>query len=121
MDRIELGHDLPSYDDPERGQQRDLSDLRGFFCGSSGMTVQFGIIDANNALVGSWFYRTFVPNEFVSFNPFNQAGVPYPTYSYSNCWLYINPTAGSGYLYCYGASANNTTNDPASLIAVQFQ
>lgn len=93
----------------------------GFLCGSSSLSVQFGIIDGDDNLVGDYWNRTFVPNEFVSFNPFAQAGVPYPTYSYSNCWLWINPTAGSGYLYCYGASANNTTNDPAALIAVQFQ
>jgi len=93
----------------------------GFLCGSSSLTVTFAIIDANNSFAGTAWSRTFVPNEFVSFNPFAQAGVPYPTYSYSNCWLYIQPSSGGGYLYCYGASANNTTNDPAALVAVQFQ
>ena len=51
--------------------------------------------------------------------PFNDAGVAYPANSYDNVILEIQPTSGTGKVICFGASANNTTNDPAAHIAIQ--
>ncbi|MDH4196136.1 MAG: hypothetical protein OEW05_01860 [Candidatus Aminicenantes bacterium] len=85
------------------------------------LTVEFTIFDANGLIVGSPFTKTFILNDFQSFNPFIQAGAPYPAQSHDNCWLRIRPTAGTGTLLCFGATANNFTNDPAAHIAVQYQ
>lgn len=99
----------------------------GFFNAISGgysMTVEFRIIDANNSIVGSTFTKTFSAWEFKSFNPFVEAGVGSGTYN--NCWLWINPTssgnsgAGTKGLFCFGSSANNSTNDTYAHIATQF-
>jgi len=35
--------------------------------------------------------------------------------------LWITPTSGSGKVMVFGASANNTSNDPAAHIGVQYQ
>jgi len=98
----------------------------GFFnatLGSSGpMTVQFAVLNGDNSGLGSIFYKTFAPWEFMSFNPFVEAGVG--SGPYDDCWLWINPTssgntaAGSCGLFCFGSSANNSTNDTSSHIAV---
>ena len=47
--------------------------------------------------------------------------MPYPANSYDNAYLLVSPTSGSGLLFCFGASADNTSNDPAAHIAVQSQ
>lgn len=89
------------------------------------ITVQFGIGNDSNQLLGSYFTKTFQALEFQSFNPFVEAGIGAGTYD--NCWLYIQPTvsASSGVgtkgLIGFGSSANNTTNDSSSHIAVQLQ
>ena len=99
----------------------------GFFnatLGSSGpMTVQFAVLNGDDSGgTGSIFYKTFAPWEFMSFNPFVEAGVGSGTFD--NCWLWINPTssgntaAGSCGLFCFGSSANNTTNDTCQHSAV---
>jgi len=63
--------------------------------------------------------KTFVGYDFQSFSPFLEAGVPYPGSSYDNVILKIDPTSGAGKVMCFGASANNASNDPASHLAVQ--
>lgn len=88
---------------------------------SSSITCTFYVLDSNYTYVGSAFSKTFVGFDFKAFNPFAEAGVSYPTYSYTNMYLLVWPTAGSGTLFCFGASANNYTNDPGSHLAVQFQ
>jgi len=85
------------------------------------VTIELKLIDANGSQIGSTITRTLVGYDFQSFSPFNQAGVPYPTYSYDNVVLWITPTSGSGKVMVFGASANNTSNDPAAHIGVQFQ
>jgi hypothetical protein len=85
------------------------------------LTVNFSLIDAGGNMIGSAFTRTISGHQFLSFNPFAAAGVPYPTYSLDNVWLYINPTSGSGEIMCFGATSNNTSNDPAAHTAVQYE
>jgi len=100
----------------------------GFFnsiYGGYSMTVQFIIDDQNNHQVGNIFTKTFSPWQFMSFNPFAEAGVGSGTYD--NCWLFIHPTVSGSSgddtwgLFCFGSSANNITNDTSAHIAVQFQ
>jgi hypothetical protein len=85
------------------------------------VTVEFRLVAENGNTIGSTFSRTLVGYDFQSFSPFNQAGVPYPSYSYDNVVLWITPTAGSGKVMLYGASTNNISNDPAAHIGVQYQ
>lgn len=100
----------------------------GFFNAISGgysMTVQFGIINQNNGTVGAFFTKTIPAWNFISFNPFVEAGVGAGIYD--NCWLWINVTSSGSSgadthgLFCFGSSANNATNDSAAHIAYQFQ
>jgi len=93
----------------------------GFFNPTTAsVTVEFRLVDENGATIGSPFSRTFVGYDFQSFSPFNQAGVPYPSYSYENAVLWVTPTSGSGKVFVYGATANNTSNDPAAHIGLQY-
>ena len=85
------------------------------------VTVEFRLLDSTGATIGSAFSRTLVGRDFQSFSPFNQAGVSYPTFSFDNVVLWITPTAGLGKVMVYGATANNTSNDPAAHIGVQYQ
>ena len=94
----------------------------GFFNPTAdSVTVEFRLVAENGNTIGSTFSRTLVGHDFQSFSPFNQAGVSYPAYSYDNVVLWITPTSGSGKVMVYGASANNTSNDPAAHIGVQYQ
>jgi hypothetical protein len=94
----------------------------GFFNPTTNpVTVEFRLYDANGATIGSPFTRSFVGYDFKSFNPFAEAGRPYPGYSYDNTYLVANPTSGTGGLVGYGASASNSTNDPAAHLALQYQ
>jgi hypothetical protein len=85
------------------------------------LTVDFSLIDGDGNVIGSTFTRTITGNEFQAFNPFAQAGVAYPAYSYDNVWLYINPVSGTGEIMCFGTTSNNVSNDPASHVAVQYK
>jgi len=94
----------------------------GFFNPTANsVTIEFRLLLENGTTIGSPFTRTLVGYDFQSFSPFNQAGVSYPTYSYDNVVLWITPTSGSGKVMIFGASANNTSNDPAAHIGVQYQ
>ena len=91
----------------------------GFFNTSNSITyaVTFKIISSTNGSVGSTFYKTFVPLEYMAFNPFVEAGAGSGTYA--NCWLYINASGSNSEhgIMCYGSIANNYSNDPSALIA----
>jgi hypothetical protein len=94
----------------------------GFFNPTANsLNVQFRLVDGSGNLIGSAFTKSFVGYDFKAFSPFNEAGVSYPSYFYDNVFLLVNPTSGTGRLMCFGASANNITNDPAAHIAVQYQ
>lgn len=87
---------------------------------SGDVTVRFRLIDDQNSVIGSPFNRTISGHEFISINPFTEAGVPYPDYSNDNVIIEISVTSGSGKVIVFGATANNNTNDPAAHIPVQF-
>jgi C1A family cysteine protease len=94
----------------------------GFFNPTTNsVTVEFRLFDGSGATIGSAFAKTFVGYDFKAFSPFTEAGRSYPTYAYDNTRLVVTPTSGSGRLICFGASANNTSNDPAAHVAVQYQ
>jgi len=86
----------------------------------SGVTVNFRLVGAEGTVIGE-FARSLAGWDFVSFNPFTQAGIPYPAASHDNVWLEIVPTSGEGHIIAYGASAHNVSNDPAAHIAVQLR
>ena len=88
---------------------------------ASSVTVQYTLQSSSGGQIGSAFSRTLAGYGFTSFNPFIEAGVPYPGSSYDNVKLKVEPTTGSGSVMCFGATANNTSNDPASHLAVQRQ
>ena len=58
---------------------------------------------------------------FSTFFPFTEAGKAYPASAYNNVILRVRPTSGTGQVVCFGASANNTSNDPAAHLAMQGQ
>ncbi len=83
------------------------------------LTVEFRLIDGNGNLIGSSFTKTFVGYDYQWVYPFDEAGRPYPAYEYDDVFIRITPVSGSGKIMCFGASANNITNDPAAHVAVQ--
>ena len=94
----------------------------GFFNPTAdAVTVEFTLLNGSGVQIGSTITKTFVGYDFQAFIPFNDAGVPYPANSYDNVILRVRPTSGSGKMICFGASANNASNDPAAHIAVQGQ
>ena len=94
----------------------------GFFNPTSDpVTVELTLLDSGGAQIGSPFSKTLAGHEFQAFDPFTWAGVPYPGSSYDNVILRVRPTSGAGAVMCFGATANNASNDPASHLAVQGQ
>jgi subtilisin family serine protease len=91
----------------------------GFNPTSDSITVEFELIDNSGNTIGSSFTRSFSGRQYSGFSPFTEAGVPYPDYTFDNAWMKITHVSGSGELMSYGATANNTTNDPAVHMAVQ--
>ncbi|MDD8012759.1 MAG: hypothetical protein PHX05_04700 [Acidobacteriota bacterium] len=96
----------------------------GFFNTSSttSITATIYIIDNIFGSLGS-FVKTFPAENFQSFNPFTEAGIDANVYT--NTWIYVYPTAGPAAtvargLMCFGAVANNTTNDPTAVLAYPF-
>ncbi|MDD8012287.1 MAG: hypothetical protein PHX05_02280 [Acidobacteriota bacterium] len=83
------------------------------------VTLELKLFNAANAQVGSTIIRMLAGHDFQAFNPFTQAGVPYPDTASDSIVLHVTPTSGSGKVMCFGATANNTTNDPAAHVAVQ--
>jgi len=83
--------------------------------------VQMTIFDANHTQVGSSFVKTLEPIDFLSFNPFAQAGAT--AGNYENCWLLVEVLSGGSDprgVMCYGSTANNYTNDTFALLPVMF-
>ncbi len=94
----------------------------GFFNPTAdSLTVEFTLLDGSGAQIGSQFSETFAGHAFQAFSPFSKAGVPYPGSSYDNVILRVRPTSGAGTVMCFGATANNASNDPAAHLAVQAQ
>ena len=85
------------------------------------VTMELKLLGASGVQTGGTITRTLAGYEFTAFNPFTEAWVPYPGSSYDNVTLKVEPTTGSGSVMCFGATANNTSNDPAAHVAVQGQ
>lgn len=94
--------------------------LVGCWNGASGgytMEVEFSIGNQNNALLGSRFTKTIGSWDFISFDPFVEAGL---SGNYDNCYLYAdvqssNPHPYENGLFWYGSKANNNSNDTAAM------
>ena len=96
----------------------------GFYNTSSSdsITATFYVIGSTWYSYGS-FSKTFPANDFKAFDPFVEAGISSSVYV--NNWLYVYVTAGPDSttergLMCFGAIANNTTNDPTAVLAYPF-
>jgi len=113
----DYGRDMMIMDLVQNQQYRSTV---GFFNPGETMTAWFLLLDADANAIGSIFSKTFVTRDFQAFYPFAEAGVPSGTYD--NCWLLVHPvTIDGGELFCFGATANNYTNDPAAHVPKQFQ
>ena len=88
---------------------------------ANSVVVEFRLYSSSGSAVGSAFSRTFVGYDFQSFSPFTSAGVPYPASSYDNVILVVTPTSGSGKVMGFGATAQNSSNDPAAHIVVRYR
>ncbi|MDH4196258.1 MAG: hypothetical protein OEW05_02500 [Candidatus Aminicenantes bacterium] len=86
---------------------------------SAAAGMSFHIYDSTGTLVGSATYSLPADPQYRSYNPFTLCGLPYPTYSFSNCWIRIALWSDGTAVFPFGAIANNTTNDPSAIIAVQ--
>lgn len=94
--------------------------IGGVNLSSEPLQVFFEIRNQTGELIGS-FNEIFVGYDFKAFNPFVKAGIPYPSYSFDYAYLIIMPAGGSGRVMFFGATANNTTNDPAALTPFQVR
>ena len=72
--------------------------------------MEFRLADSSGAQVGPLMTRTFAGFDYQAFDPFAEAGLPYPGHAYDNMCLYVRPTSGSGRVICFGATANNSSN-----------
>jgi len=84
------------------------------------VTVEFRLVNGQGNTVGSIFTKTFVGYDYKTFNPFVEAGVPYPSNSFDNIVLLVRPISGAGRIVSFGASANNSSNDPASHLSLRY-
>ncbi|MGQ9578358.1 MAG: BACON domain-containing protein [Candidatus Aminicenantales bacterium] len=93
----------------------------GFFNASAdALTVEFRLVDGEGKTIGSVFSKSFAGYDFKAFNPFTEAGIPYPSFAFNNVVLVIRPLTGSGKLISFGSTANNTSNDPAAHWALRY-
>lgn len=76
--------------------------------------VRFTILSKSGNPIGSSFTKSFTPYRFHAFNPFVEAGLPYPTYKYNEAWIKVEVISGSGQIMAFGSTTNNFTNDPAA-------
>jgi hypothetical protein len=81
---------------------------------ANSVTVEVRIIGSNGSQIGSTSTRTLAGYEMAGV-----AGLRDNTYS--NAFIGIKVTSGSGRVMASGQSANNVSNDPAAHIAVQGQ
>ena len=81
--------------------------------------VEYTLLDLSGTPIGNSFIKTLSGHDFQAFSPFVEAGEPYPGSSHDNVILRARPISGTGTVICFGASANNASNDPASHLAVQ--
>jgi hypothetical protein len=89
----------------------------GFYAITGPSHIQFTLMDGNNNRIGNVFQKDLVPGKFYKFNPFEEAGA---TGSYSNVYLLIKNVYGYGSIFAFGATARNSTNDPATHTIVSY-
>jgi len=82
----------------------------------SSVTAQIYIMDQNYSYYDT-YELVFPGYNFKAHDPFAYAGM---TSSYSHLYILVWPTSGTGNLFCFGATSNNITNDPSTLIAQQM-
>lgn len=86
------------------------------------MTISVNITNQYGSLIGNPIIKTLAIGEFMSFNPFVEAGLGQGTYD--NCFLYISALYSDSWgtntrgTFCFASSANNYTNDTAAHIAI---
>ena len=90
---------------------------------TSSITATFYIIGSTWSYYGTPFSKTFVGYDWKAFDPFVEAGIGSSVLT--NCFLYVALSAGPDAatergLMCFGAIANNTTNDPTAVLAYPF-
>ena len=76
------------------------------------VTAELRIIGSDGAQIGSTINRTLAGYEMSGVGELRN-------YTYSNAFVRITVTGGSGRVMASGQSANNTSNDPAAHVAVQ--
>jgi hypothetical protein len=82
------------------------------------MTVNCYVMVAGGWYTGNIITKTLVGHDYQSFNPFVEAGVGANNYDYVTIEIYCEP--GGGFAFAFGATTNNTTNDPGAQIAVNW-
>lgn len=86
-----------------------------FNSSGNSITVQVALIRYDDVWSG-WENITLAGGAFLAFNPYTRWSVT----STAVHRIWINPTAGTGRCHSFGATVNNTTNDPAAHVAVQY-
>ena len=99
-------------------ENSDYRTVCGFYALIGPSHIQFTLKDQNNNTIGNVFAKDFVPGRFYKFNPFTEAGA---NGSYSNAYLIIRNVYGYGPICAFGATAKNSTNDPATHTLLAYQ
>ena len=81
------------------------------------VTVEMRLFDESSLFIGSGFSKTLGGYGYAAFDPFREAGVPFPENNYNNVGLLVTVSTEAGRVFCFGASTNNFSNDPAAHLA----
>jgi hypothetical protein len=82
------------------------------------LTVNGYVTVGGGWYTGSIITKTLVSYDYQSFNPFVEAGIGGNNYDYVTIEIY--GASGTGEVMVFGATTNNTTNDPGAQIAVNW-
>lgn len=82
------------------------------------VNAAFELRTAKGALIGKKFTKTLGGLDTQSFDPFKSAGKPYPSFSWDNVTLVINPLSGGGSVMALGTTVTQATRDPSPHLAV---
>ncbi|MDH4198086.1 MAG: hypothetical protein OEW05_11795, partial [Candidatus Aminicenantes bacterium] len=77
---------------------------------ASATTADFWLVDGVGNVIGTSFSKSFVGNDFLSFNPFFEAGVPAGVYDNVTLKFSSGPVY---FLMGYGSTVDNGSNDPS--------
>jgi hypothetical protein len=90
----------------------------GFFATAGNLTVNCYIMVGGGWYTGNIITKTLVSYDYQSFNPFVEAGIGGNNYDYVTIEIYAVSEFGEAFVF--GATTNNTTNDPGAHIAVNW-